>query len=781
MNKLLMNKTLTFLLKQYFGYDTLRPSQIPVIEAILSGCDTLAIMPTGGGKSLCYQLPAIYLPGLTVVVSPLIALMKDQVESLKENGIWAEYLNSSQSVAEQQQVWEAIHDLARDKSEYPPAPKPWGEVDKLDNDSLHKSATNQLKLLYISPEKLLAGDGELLKTLKSLSLSLFAVDEAHCVSTWGHDFRPEYTQLGMLKKEFPQTPIIALTATADDLTRTDILKKLDLENPKTFVSSFDRPNIHYTVEPKINGFERLLSFIKARPNQAGIVYCLSRKSTESVAQRLNDNGISALPYHAQLPKDQKDKAFNNFMQDEVQVVTATIAFGMGIDKPNVRFVAHWNLPKNIEHYYQETGRAGRDGLPSEAMLLYDPSDAFTLGRFIDGGGEDAGHQTLAEKEHFRILQHDKLNRLLEFCQTGHCRRRVLLNYFGDTLDEDCGKCDCCDNPRDKMDGTVIAQKILSAIGRTGQQYGANYILDILRGNTSDRIRTNQHDRLPTFGIGKNVEKEAWTYYLNQLIDLGIVKTVYTEKFKFLRFSAEALEIIQHNKKVELTAYQLPEKHIKKDRQKQTFDLDETQTRLFEELRILRKKLAEQEKVPAFVIFGDATLLNMVSLIPLTVDDFSYVSGVGKRKQEKYGDIFVQTIQTFMAENPEIKPQKITRFMGKIGIKKDINPAKEDRYQLTLTSWRKHQDIQKVAQERGFTVGTIANHLVILSQSGAISWQEIRTIIDSNVLSLVHDALKSGFSSPKLSVWKEELEKKSQSEITYDQLRLCIFYLEQKEI
>jgi len=648
-----MNKTLTFLLKRYFGYDTLRPSQIPVIEAILNKQDTLAIMPTGGGKSLCYQLPALYLPGLAVVVSPLIALMQDQVESLKENGVWAEYLNSSQSPLQQQNVWEAINDLTRFNNtqsrnqEVQTDHFDTTDQDSADNYSLVDSASNQLKLLYISPEKLLADGGQLLRTFKSLPISLFAVDEAHCVSTWGHDFRPEYMQLGMLKKEFPHIPIIALTATADNLTRADILKRLNLNNPQTFVSSFDRPNIHYTVEPKINGFERLLSFIKARPNQAGIVYCLSRKSTESIAERLNDNGISALPYHAQLPKDQKDKAFNDFMRDEVQVVTATIAFGMGIDKPNVRFVAHWNLPKNIEHYYQETGRAGRDGLPSEAILLYDPGDAFTLARFIDGGSEDVKGKTHEEKEHFRTLQHDKLNRLLEFCQTGHCRRRVLLNYFGDKMEQDCQKCDCCDNPRDKMDGTVITQKILSAIGRTGQQYGAGYILDILRGNTSDRIRTNQHDTLPTFGIGKDIEREAWTYYVNQLIDLGIINTIYTEKFKFLRFSPEALEILQQQKKVELICYQKPQKQVKKEHQKQSFDLNETQARLFEELKILRKTLAKQENVPAFVIFGDATLLNMISLMPTNVEDFGYVSGVGKRKQAKYGDIFVKTIQSFI--------------------------------------------------------------------------------------------------------------------------------------
>jgi ATP-dependent DNA helicase RecQ len=618
-----MHPNLLPALKQYFGYDTLRPSQSPVIESILAGNDTLAIMPTGGGKSLCYQLPAILSSGLTVVVSPLIALMHDQVESLTKNGVKSLYFNSSQSSVDQQNVWAQLNTI----KEY-----------------THTNHEDSIKMIYTSPERLLANNCEFLKYLQGLPISIFAIDEAHCVSSWGHDFRPEYSQLSQIKTLFPTTPIIALTATADELTRKDILQKLNLTNPKTFLSSFDRPNIYYRVESKSEPYDQLKQFIHEWPDQPGIVYCLSRKSTEEVAQKLTKLGIPALPYHASLAKPLKDKAYKLFMEDKVQVIVATIAFGMGIDKPNVRFVVHWNLPKNIESYYQETGRAGRDGLPSEALLLYNASDAFTLRKFIDFDTNPPQNISLEDSKIFKTIQHDKLDRLLEFCQTGHCRRRVLLQYFQETLVQDCGNCDNCSHPRDKIDGTVVAQKVMSAIYRTGERFGIGYVVDLLLGVSNDRMIKYSHVELPTFGVGKDLEKGAWMAYVNQLIDLGLIAVKYDGFIKTLALSSSSMEVLQGQKPVELVAYQAKEAPEKKKKEKKVMaDLDESEQELFEQLRILRREIADRESVPAFVIFGDKTLINLAKLKPTTYEEFGEISGVGKHKQDKYFQEFTELI------------------------------------------------------------------------------------------------------------------------------------------
>jgi ATP-dependent DNA helicase RecQ len=607
-------------LKQYFGYDNLRPAQEPVIANILAGRDTLAIMPTGGGKSLCYQLPALVLPGLTIVISPLIALMHDQVQSLNKNGVNAVYLNSSQTGQEQQEILEILQEI-----------KTKGNTNGVDD----------LKLIYTSPERLLANDQQFLNFLTGLPISLIAIDEAHCVSSWGHDFRPEYSQLSILKTLFESTPIIALTATADELTRKDILEKLNLDNPQTFISSFDRPNIHYKVESKGDPYEQLHDFIKSWPNQAGIVYCLSRKSTEEVATKLNKLGIKASPYHASIEKSQKEKAYSDFMADKIQVICATIAFGMGIDKPNVRFVAHWNLPKNIESYYQETGRAGRDGLPSEAMLIYNAGDAFTLRRFIDNDNNNTELGKL-----FRTIQHDKLDRLLEFCQTGHCRRRVLLQYFQEKITTDCGNCDCCDFPRDKIDGTVIAQKIMSAIFRTEQRFGIGYIVDLLVGISNDRILKYGHNKLPTFGIGKDMDKEIWMFYTNQLIDLGLITVVYDGFIKTLALGESANEVLSSKKKVELIKFKPKEEKVRVHRSKPNMELSDDDMELFEQLRERRGEIAKREKVPAFVVFGDQTLCFIAKNRPLDMEEFGNISGVGSVKLKKYGREFVQVVQQY---------------------------------------------------------------------------------------------------------------------------------------
>jgi ATP-dependent DNA helicase RecQ len=605
-------------LKQYFGYDTLRPSQQPVIANVMAGQDTLAIMPTGGGKSLCYQLPALLLPGITVVISPLIALMHDQVQSLNKNGVNAVYLNSSQSSEEQNQIWEILNKI-----------KTKGNA----------TGADDLKLIYTSPERLLANNNYFLTYLQGLPISLIAIDEAHCVSSWGHDFRPEYSQLSILKSIFPSTPIIALTATADQLTRKDILEKLNLDNPQTFISSFDRPNIHYRVESKGDPYEQLTDFIRSWPKQAGIVYCLSRKSTEEVASKLNKMGIKAKPYHASIEKNEKEQAYSDFMGDKIQVICATIAFGMGIDKPNVRFVAHWNLPKNIESYYQETGRAGRDGLPSEAMLIYNAGDASTLRRFIDNDNNNTEMGKL-----FKTIQHDKLDRLLEFCQTGHCRRRVLLQYFQEKTLTDCGNCDCCDSPRDKIDGTVLAQKIMSAVYRTQQRFGIGYIVDVLLGISNDRMVKYGHDKLPTFGVGKGLAKEVWMFYTNQLIDLGLVTVVYDGFIKTLALGETTNEILAGKKKLELIKFKPKEEKVRIRKTKPNMELSDEDMELFEKLRERRSEIAKREKIPAFVVFGDQTLYFIAKSRPMDMDEFANISGVGSVKLKKYGKEFVEVVR-----------------------------------------------------------------------------------------------------------------------------------------
>lgn len=680
------------LLQKYFGYDTFRPFQMEIMSRILEGENVLAIMPTGGGKSLCYQLPALAAPGLAIVVSPLIALMEDQVSSLRQNGVKAEFLNSSLSGEMQREILSDLRSLASVHKKRDSGTKIEDNFDAknqdLDDDldfSIYSNNSSevhphdsdeQIKLLYISPERLF--NPEFWELLQTLPISFFAIDEAHCLSTWGHDFRPEYTQLRRLKHAFPKIPILALTATADELTRSDLLNTLGLVVANTttqngivssktytnsqnleqnqpcqvFIASFDRPNIHYKIEVKQDSFKKLQNFLGDHVSESGIVYCLSRKSTEEVAKKLNEVGFKAAAYHAGLDNSIRSKVLQKFMQEDIDIVVATVAFGMGIDKSNVRFVVHWDLPKNIENYYQETGRAGRDGLLSQTMLLFSLGDIVQLKGFIAQSSNPKLSQDANNK--YREVQEAKLERLLEFCQTNYCRRRVLLNYFGEAVEADCGLCDVCDNPRAKFDGTEITQKALSAIVRTKQGFGMNYIVDILVGSNNQRVILNGHENLPTFGVGSDLSREKWFIYLKDMVNIGLIDIAYDD-YRKLRVTPKALKVLKNEEKVELfTSQEAPVKSTKTEKGKLTkagkkallSDLDESGQQLFEKLRVYRKELATQNSVPPFVVFSDATLIAIVESKPIDKQQFSQLSGVGAHKLELYWEGFTGVVKDF---------------------------------------------------------------------------------------------------------------------------------------
>ncbi|MCF8447750.1 MAG: DNA helicase RecQ, partial [Bacteroidia bacterium] len=551
------------LLKKHFGYDSFRPLQEEIINHVLNQKDSLVLIPTGGGKSVCFQLPALLLPNTTIVISPLIALMKDQVEALKANGISAAFLNSSMSDQEQAEVLESAY-------------------------------KNEIKLLYLSPEKLL---GSIQSFAAQIKVSQIAIDEAHCISQWGHDFRPEYTKLKALKEYWPEVPIIALTATADKITRKDIVKQLGLFEPKIFLASFDRPNLSLTVRfgiKKKKKIEEIVGFIHARNNESGIIYCLSRKSTEEMALSLKDYGISAGYYHAGMSNEDRTKAQDDFINDRIKVVCATIAFGMGIDKSNVRFVIHNNLPKNMEGYYQEIGRAGRDGLPSDTVLYYSLGDLVMLRSFIDDSGQ-------------KELSHEKLNRIQQYAETPICRRKILLAYFGETLETPCNNCDVCKHPRKNFDGTLLAQKALSAMIRTDEKVGLNVLVDILRGSHRKEIIEGGFDKIKTFGIGKDISFHDWQQYLMQMLNLGLLEIAYDENYicKVTEFGKEVLygkKTIAMVKLEDIAHFDATQKATSEEKSEE--DLTAS---LFDYLRNIRRNFAEKENVPAYVIFSDATL------------------------------------------------------------------------------------------------------------------------------------------------------------------------------
>ena len=598
-------------LKTYFGYDSFRPLQEEIIRHILDGNDALVLMPTGGGKSICYQLPALLREGTAVVVSPLISLMKDQVEALCANGISAGALNSSN--------------------------------DETENAALRRACTeSRLKLLYISPEKLLAEANYL---LRDMHISLFAIDEAHCISQWGHDFRPEYAQMGILHQQFPHVPIIALTATADKITREDIIRQLHLNHPRTFISSFDRPNLSLTVKRGYQQKEKsktILDFIARHPGESGIIYCMSRSKTESVAQMLQKQGIRTAVYHAGLSPSLRDEAQDDFINDRVQVVCATIAFGMGIDKSNVRWVIHYNLPKSIESFYQEIGRAGRDGLPSDTLLFYSLADLILLTKFATESGQ-------------QNINLEKLQRMQQYAESDICRRRILLSYFGEIADHDCGNCDVCKNPPERFDGTVIVQKALSAIVRTDQQIGTSVLVDILRGNMSPEVVGKGYQQLKPFAAGRDVPARDWHDYLLQMLQLGYFEIAYNEN-NHLKITSAGSDVLFGRATARLVVIRREETNeTKRGRKRKAtvpaqelpLGLPNTENEaLFEALRKLRKRLADEEALPAYIVLSDKVLHLLSTSRPTNLEEFGNISGIGEHKKKKYGKEFINLIRKY---------------------------------------------------------------------------------------------------------------------------------------
>ncbi len=589
------------ILNDTFGYHDFRGQQQAVIEHLSAGGDALVLMPTGGGKSLCYQIPALLRPGVGVVVSPLIALMQDQVAALRQNGVRAAFLNSTLSPQEAAAI----------------------EADLL---------SGALDLLYLAPERLLTP--RTLDLLGRARLALFAIDEAHCVSQWGHDFRPEYIQLARLAERFPDVPRIALTATADEPTRNEMRERLHLQGAREFVSSFDRPNIRYRITQAGDAKNQLLRFIRGEhPGEAGIVYCLSRRKVEAVAAWLNDQGLAALPYHAGLPAETRARHQERFLREDGVLIVATIAFGMGIDKPDVRFVAHLDLPKSIEAYYQETGRAGRDGLPADAWMAYGLQGVITLRQMMEGSEADERHKRIERR---------KLDAMLGLCEVAGCRRQVLLHYFGDELQAPCGNCDNCIEPPQTWDATLSAQKALSAVYRTGQRFGVNYLVDVLLGKDNERIRRFGHDRLTVYGLGEELDANRWRSVFRQLVAHGLL-SVDVEGHGSLQLTELSRPVLRGETALELRHDPKPEK---KARAKRRDTVPEARRDLWELLRGKRLELAQEQGVPPYVIFHDATLLQMLELAPTTLAAMAELDGVGEKKLERYGQAFLDVLQDY---------------------------------------------------------------------------------------------------------------------------------------
>ena len=690
-------------LKSIFGYDNFRDQQEQIIEEILAKKDVIVLMPTGGGKSICFQIPALIFENLTVVISPLISLMKDQVDALKTNGVSAAFFNSS------------VNEQAK-------------------NQIIQDAQSGKLKILYLSPETLMPAMNT---WFNDLNISLVAIDEAHCVSMWGHDFRPEYTQLKVLRTKLSDVPFVALTATADKITRKDIETHLGLNSPTTFLSSFDRPNLNLEVRgnvPKQKKIDQILDFIEARPGKSGIIYCLSRKETEEWAQILSDNGVKANYYHAGLTSDQRDKIQTEFINDEIPVICATIAFGMGIDKSNVRWVIHNNLPKNIEGYYQEIGRAGRDSLKSDTLLYYNYRDVKLLSDFA------------RDSEHSAVLL-EKLNRMLEYAESTTCRRKILLAYFSEVLPNNCGNCDVCRNPSATFDGTILAQKALSAIKRAEEKAGNNTIIDILRGAKTTEMFSKGYNNLKTFGIGADLGVQQWLFYLTQLKNIGLVEIAYDDNMH-LKISPFGEKVLFGKLTIQLANFKEKEKlsKIKEKKQPSTLSPDEL---LFDRLKLLRRKIAIEDNVPAYVVFSDATLTQMSAEKPITENAMLAIQGIGLQKFNTYGKDFIDLFKLFIKDSgPKISTYDETYELVKKGI------------------W-----VDDIAKMRNMAVATIYSHLAKLMQEGKPI--DFKTYVSDEEFVKIKAVLPQFDDKSTLKPIYEALN----GEIEYGIIRMTLTYLE----
>ena len=717
--------TPTQALQKYFGYSEFRHEQEAIINTVLSGQDVMALMPTGGGKSLCYQLPAVLSKGLTIVISPLIALMKDQVDALNVAGIPAAFLNSSQSPGEQ-------------------------------NDIIAKLNKNHIKLLYLAPERLFGSGNKLVDFLRSLPVpvSQIAIDEAHCISHWGHDFRPEYLMLAELKDHFPNIPVIALTATADKQTRKDILDKLDLKNPKTFISSFNRVNITYRVNPKRNSFDQLLDFLNERKDESGIIYCLSRKSTESLSENLRARGYAADAYHAGLDNTTKAKNQEAFLRDEVKIMVATIAFGMGINKSNVRYVVHMDLPKNIEGYYQETGRAGRDGLASSALLFYSPADVIKLKGFVAVDGDPEQTQIMLQK----------LDDMAKYAALPTCRRKYLLNYFDEEAPDHCGSCDICLSEITKFDGTLIAQKALSAVSRLKERFGAGYVIDFLRGSKNEKIRP-EHKELKTYGVGHDISKTDWQRYLRELVALGYLQFSNGE-YPVLQLTNKSEAVLKGQEKVELIATQIIETRATEEL---PFEHD-----LLELLKTVRRDIAVLENVPAYIILSDVALIEMATYLPQNLNELRLISGFGDVKLARYGREFLLPISTYAAERGlsskiALKGHKRER---KPRADKPATPRSTDTRRDSLTLFRQNKSIAEIASARGLSVTTIESHLAHFVASREL---DVLAIVSETKIPVIQDAIES-YGAERLAPLKEVLG----ADYSYGEIKAVLAWMNRNE-
>ncbi|MBD1393479.1 DNA helicase RecQ [Mucilaginibacter glaciei] len=706
-------------LQKYFGYSNFRHTQEAIIQRVLDKKDVMVLMPTGGGKSLCYQLPAVLLNGLTVVISPLIALMKDQVDSLNLSGIPAAFLNSSQNPEEQK-------DIAL----------------QLQN--------NQLRLLYIAPERLLGKDDRLMTFLRTLNIVQIAIDEAHCISQWGHDFRPEYLMLAGLKTQFPGVPVIALTATADKLTQKDILEKLNLQEPAVFISSFNRENITYRVHPKKKSFEQLLHFLKDRKDDSGIIYCLSRKSTEALADDLKDAGYAAEAYHAGLSNEVKARNQEAFLKDDVKIMVATIAFGMGINKSNVRYVVHVDLPKNIEGYYQETGRAGRDGLASDALLLYSPGDAMKLKGFamVENNAEQSA------------IMLKKLDDMVDYCQLHACRRQYLMHYFDEPFPDNCGSCDYCLSEFVKFDGTLIAQKALSAVSRLRERFGSAYVIDFLRGSKREKI-WGEHKLLKTYGAGAEVSRADWMRYIRELMALGYLK-LSDDGYSALKLTSKSEAVLKGLEKVELIASQSVEE---KDQQELAFDAG-----LMDLLRKQRQDIAVGENLPAYIILSDATLLEIATYLPQNMDELRLISGFGDVKLARYGREFLKTINGYSTQNG--LASKISQKSKKRTTTTKKTARTSDTSGVTYSLYKAGKTVAQIAQERGLSPTTIEGHLSNFVETGEL---DVSEFVVKEKIPAIKDAVES-YGSERLSPLKEILGEN----YSYGEIKAVIAWMNYKQ-